>query len=67
MTGFPIGTISDLSHVASLSICFRIAPHNEKSGKKAWPVRPITMVEVSFPSTPTMDQCRSFKMSRKVM
>lgn len=34
MTGFLIGTISDLSHVASISICFLTAPHNEKFKKK---------------------------------
>lgn len=33
MTGFLIGTISDLSQIASISICFLTAPHNEKSEK----------------------------------
>lgn len=34
MTSFLVGTISDLSHVASISICFLTAPNTEKFKKK---------------------------------
>lgn len=68
MTGFLIGTISDLSHVASISICFLTVLHNEKSReKKDFPGLRITMMEVSSPSTPTMDYCRSLKMNSLII
>lgn len=53
MTGFLIGTISDLYHIASISNLPSQSPTPRKSRKKDWLVHPITM-EVSSLCNPAM-------------
>lgn len=68
MTGFLIGTISDLCHTSSISICFLRAPHQKKVKKTIdWPALPITMVEVPSLSHPALGfYCTSFKLNRAI-